>query len=139
MQTMRWSKKMSFVLVFICCTQDASFGSVQVYLCRIMQNVFFLQCISMHRNVFFFFKFATSSRCIKNVMHVLTMHPNVWFANLQLYPIAKMYCSVLTPHCNASKAGKRKTSTCNGVKMAQQECELFQTSFFRMRGVVGTS
>ena len=48
MQTMRWSKKMSFVLVFICCTQDASFGSVQVYLCRIMH-----------------FKFATASRCIK--------------------------------------------------------------------------
>ena len=42
----------------------------------------------------------------------------------------KMYCSVLTPHCNASKARKRKKSTCNGVKMAQQECE----SFFRMRG-----
>ena len=58
--------------------------------------------------------------------------------NLQLHPNALQNAlHVLTMHCNASKAGKRETSTWNGKKVAQQECELFQTSFFRMRGVVG--
>ena len=102
------------MLVFLRFTQDASFGFVQihVYLCRTMQNALFLQCIGMQ--------------------------PNVYFSNLQLHPNALQNAlHVLTMHCNASKAGKRETSTCNGKKVAQQECELFQTSFFRMRGWVG--
>ena len=101
---------MRFGLVFLRFTQDAAFGCMQVYI-FVSHNA---KCTILAQH-------CNASQC---VILNLQLHPNALQNELHVFRM----------HCNASKAGKRETSTCNGKKVAQQECELFQTSFFRMRG-----